>query len=75
MKVPPSRLHSKVEFASDEEKANEAEVLLTDPDGPEPMVVSGGVVSGAGTVLTVQVRDAGVPSALPAASVALTENV
>ena len=54
---------------------NEAEVLLTEPEGPEPMVVSGGVVSGGGAVLTVQVRVAGVASTLPAASVALTEKV
>ena len=37
-------------------------------DGPEVMLVSGGVVS-AGAV-TVHVKDAGVVSALPAASVA-----
>ena len=44
-KAPPSSLHSKVEFASEEENVNDAEVLLTVPDGPESMVVSGGVVS------------------------------
>jgi hypothetical protein len=68
-------LHSKVDPASEEENVNEAEVLLTLPDGPESMVVFGGVVSGGGAVLTVQVRVAGVPSTLPAASVALTVKV
>ena len=68
-------MHSKVDPASDEENVNEADVLLTVPEGPELMVVFGGVVSGGGTVLTVQERVAGVPSTLPAASVALTENV
>jgi hypothetical protein len=38
--------HSKVEPASEEEKAKLAEVLATVPEGPEVMVVSGGVVSG-----------------------------
>jgi hypothetical protein len=41
----PSKRHSKVEFASEEEKANEAEAPLTAPGGPETMVLSGGVVS------------------------------
>lgn len=64
-----------MEFVSEEENVNEAEVLVTVPDGPELIVVSGGVVSGVGAVLTVQVRVAGVLSTLPAASLALTENV
>jgi hypothetical protein len=68
-------LHSKVDPASVEENVNEADVLLTVPEGPELMVVFGGVVSGSGAVLTVQVRVAGVASTLPAPSVALTEKV
>jgi hypothetical protein len=64
-----------VEFASEEENVNEADVLLTVPVGPESMVVFGGVVSGGGAVFIVHVRVAGVASTLPAASVALTENV
>ena len=44
LKAAPSSLHSKVEPVSEEEKENEADVLLTVPDGPESMVVSGGVV-------------------------------
>jgi hypothetical protein len=75
VKFPASSLHSKVEPDSEEENVNEADVLLTEPEGPEPMVVSGGVVSGGGAVLIVQVRVAGVASTLPAASVALTEKV
>ena len=67
-KLAPSREHSKVEFVSDEEKLNEADVLLTVPEGPEPMVVSGGVVSGGGVVFIVQVRLAGVPSKFSGAS-------
>ena len=47
---------------------------VTVPDGPEPIVVSGGVVSGGGT-FTVQVREAGEASVLPAPSVARTSNV
>src|SRR5215218_3220414 len=45
LNVALSKRHSKVEPASEEENANEAKVLLTVPEGPEPMVVSGGVVS------------------------------
>ncbi len=37
-----------MEFASEEEKAKLAELLLTVPEGPESMVVSGGVVSAGG---------------------------
>jgi hypothetical protein len=64
-----------VEFVSEEENVNEADVLATVPDGPELMVVSGGVESGVGAVFIVQVRVAGVGSTLPAASVALTWKV
>ena len=44
-KAAPSREHSKVEPASEEEKPNVAELLLVIAGGPESMVVSGGVVS------------------------------
>ena len=64
-----------MEPASEEENVKEADELLTVPEGPELMVVFGGVVSGGGAVLTVQVRVAGVASTLPAPSVALTEKV
>ena len=46
-KAEPSRLHWKVEPASDEEKEKLAKVLLTLPYGPEALVVSGAVVSAA----------------------------
>jgi hypothetical protein len=46
-----------------------AEVEFTVPDGPEVMVVSGGTVS------TVQIREAGLESVFPTASVARTSNV
>jgi hypothetical protein len=75
LKVAPSSLHSKVEPVSLEVKANEADVLFTVPEGPDVMVVSGGVVSGGGAVFTVQVRLAGVASTLPAVSLALTSKV
>ena len=59
-KAEPSRLHLKVEFGLDEEKAKLAEVLATVPVGPVlgSMVVSGGV-----TVVKVQLLLA--PRALP----------
>jgi hypothetical protein len=63
----PSLLHWKVEPAS-EENEKLAEVLLTYPEGPEAMVVSGGEA-------TVQVRLAGLASVLPAVSVAFTWKV
>ena len=83
LKPAPSRLHSNFRFAakvtlSEPVKLNEAEVLLTVPEGPEPesMVVFGGVVSVPPVVVdTVQVRVAGVGSTLPAASMALTWKV
>ena len=46
--MPASSLHSKVLPASSEEKAKLAELLFTVPEGPESMVVSGGVVSSGG---------------------------
>jgi len=42
---PLSSLHSKLEPLSEEEKLKLAELLCTVPEGPESMVVSGGVVS------------------------------
>ena len=39
----PSRLQPKVEPATEAENVSVAEVKLPAPDGPEPMVVSGGV--------------------------------
>jgi hypothetical protein len=54
-----------------------APVAVVVPAGPEPIVVSGGIVSAGGGVVscTVQVALAGIESALPAASVAFTEKV
>ena len=46
---------------------------LVAPSGPELIVVSGGVMSDAGAVVTVNARVAGVTSVLPAASVARTD--
>ena len=64
-----SRLHAKVEPDSVAVKLNEAELLLTEPEGPAVIVVSGAMVS------LVQVRLAGVASTFPAASVARTWKV
>jgi hypothetical protein len=76
LKAAPSSLHSKVEFASDEEKVNEALFCFVVPEGPESMVVSGGVVScGGGGTFTVKVLEAGVASTLPTPSLALTSKV
>lgn len=63
-----SRLHWNVAPASDE-KLNEADVLLTVPVGPDPIVVVGPVVS------SVNVRVAGDGSRLPTLSTARTWNV
>jgi acyl-coenzyme A thioesterase PaaI-like protein len=46
VKADPSSAHPKVEFDSDDEKVKLADVVVTVPDGPEPIDVSGGVVSG-----------------------------
>ena len=54
---------------SEEEKPNDGLALFVMADGPESIVVCGGVVS------TVKVRDAGVASVFPTASVARTSNV
>ena len=73
MKLDPSSEHVNVD-ASVAEKVKVAEPDVTVPEGPESIVVSGGVVSAGGT-LTVQVLVAGDASVLPAASVARTLNV
>jgi hypothetical protein len=65
--------HSKVAPGSLAPKANSAAVSMVVADGPEPMLVSGAVVSGG--VAAVQVWDAGVPSTLPKASTARTSKV
>ena len=70
-----SSLHSKVEFASEEEKVNVALFCFMVPEEPESIVVSGGVVSCGGGSTTLKVLEAGVASTLPAASVALTSKV
>ncbi len=63
-----SRRHSNVAPGS-LVKANDAEFVVMVPVGPLVIVVSGAAVS------TVNVRVAGEPSTLPAASLARTENV
>jgi hypothetical protein len=75
LKAPLSREHSKVEFASSEEKVNVALFCFMVPEGPESMVVTGGVVSCGGGSSTLKVLEAGVVSTLSAASVALTSKV
>jgi hypothetical protein len=62
----PSSEQAKVEPGSLDEKANEAELELTRPDGPESIVVSGGVVSGSASVVKNQTLSAA--SALPTTS-------
>ena len=69
MNVPVSRRHSNVEPGSELENVNVAVVTPIVPVGPESIVVFGAVAS------TVNVRDAGEASTLPAASVARTRNV
>ena len=64
-----SRRHSKLEPGSEEEKPNDGEGSLVGPDGPESIVVWGGVAS------TVQVRTIGLGSGFPAASTARTRKV
>ena len=72
--APLSRRHWNAEADSLEVNVKLAELTATVPEGPESIVVSGAVVSGAGTS-TVQARDAGDASVLPAGSVARTSNV
>ncbi len=64
-----SRRHSNVEPGLVEVNANDGDALLVAPVGPLVIAVSGNEVS------TVNVREAGVASTLPAASVARTRNV
>ena len=71
--APLSTRHANVEPASVEVKANVAVASLVGSFGPEPMVVSGGVVSDGALIVHVYV--AGEASVLPAASVARTLNV
>ena len=71
--VPPSRRHSNVEPASVAVNASDAAVDVVEPDGPDVIDVSGGVVSAA--TVTVQAREAGDRSTFPAVSVARTSNV
>jgi hypothetical protein len=70
-----SSRHSNVEPVSDEEKVKLALPVVTMPEGPSLIAVSGAVVSGGGGTATVHVRVAGEASVLPAASVARTSNV
>ena len=72
---PASIRHSYVEPDSEEVNPKLPSATVTVPDGPEEIDVSGGVVSGGGGTLTVQVREAGLPSVLPAASLARTSKV
>jgi hypothetical protein len=72
-KAPLSSLHSNADPDSLDENANEALVDVVGFDGPDPIVVSGGVVSDG--ALIVHVHVAGEASVLPAASVARTLNV
>src|SRR3954452_21141482 len=48
--APASNLHSKLDWPSLDEKVNCAEADLVIPDGPELIVVCGGVVSAGGTL-------------------------
>jgi hypothetical protein len=74
LQEPASIRHWNVEPLSLDVNVKLAELDVDVPDGPPVIVVFGAVVSGGGTS-TVQVRLAGDPSVLPAASVARTENV
>ena len=64
--APASSRHSNVEPVSVDVNEKLADGDVTVPDGPELIVVSGGVVSGGGGTSTVQVREAGDASVLPA---------
>ena len=70
--APESTRHSKTELASVAVKAKVGVLSLDVPVGPDVIVVSGAVVSGAGAVSTVNERVAGDASVLPATSVART---
>ena len=62
---PSRRWHSKAESGSLEVNANVGVLSLVVPVGPDVIVVSGGVVSAGGAVLTVNERVAGEASVLP----------
>ena len=66
MKAPPSRLHSKLEPGSEEEKPKEGSLLAVGPEGPESIVVCGAAVS-----IVIETL-AGLGSTLPAGSMART---
>ena len=68
MKAAPSRLQVKVDPLFVDVKLKLADVVVTVPDGPAVIVVSGGVT-------TVQLWLAGVASIFPAISVARTWKV
>jgi hypothetical protein len=70
-----STRHSNVEPVSSAANANVGVLFLVSPEGPEVIVVCGGVVSGGVTVSTVNERLAGVASVLPAVSIARTPKV
>jgi hypothetical protein len=77
-KEPESSLHSKVDPDSVELNEKLADVEVVVPEGPDPIVVSGGVVSGGGVegaASTDHASLAGVASTFPAASVARTEKL
>ena len=71
--APKSIWHAKTEPGSVAAKTKVGVLSLVGPSGPEPIVVSGGVMSDAGAEVTVNVRVAGDGSVLPAASVARTD--
>jgi hypothetical protein len=80
LQAAASSLQAKLEPASEEVKANLAVVAVVLAVGSLEtvelgIVVLGGTLSaGGGFAVTVQLREAGVASVLPAASVARTEN-
>src|SRR4029079_289416 len=69
VQLPPSMRHSKVAPASPELNAKVGVASLSSAGGPESMLLFGAVRS------IVQVDEAGLPSVLPAMSVARTSNV
>ncbi len=74
LKAVLSRRHSKVEFASLEENSKVAEVLFTVAEGPEVMVVSGGVVSAGGAAAVAKDQLLSAPRGLPARSFSVLMN-
>ena len=67
-KAAPSREHSKVEPDSEDEKENVALFCFVVPEGPESMVVSGGVVSCGGAAVVLKDHVMSAASGLPARS-------